>query len=330
MIDLSTYAFHYRAVHMEENRIDALAKLTRTIGSRPPRANDLMLELGERESVIISILCMEGKPMFVENVRQRYIETAFEQVAYTVDLFTKVHFLSMRICEKRFPSALRGIPAPRENPYDGMLTKHIHEGAKEKAKILSELYHKYNPKVRKVPLLISAVTVQQSLNGLVSFYRNMVETRKSTDARTKSLYHINGQFLGEWQRQREESLEGYRSGISTGGSGTDPQVFFGLRNQMLRDAIGYIDEQERKFEAGEEIEKGKNQIDALARGISRRGIFGDALVLPYEGWLPEAPGLVLKGMDDVNAFVQQILSHSAPPESMHKVIENVLGKPGKS
>ena len=314
---------------MDEKKIDALAKLTRPIGSRPPRANDLMLELGERESVIVSILCMEGKPMFVENVRQRYIETAFEQVAYTVDLFSKAHLLSMRITGKIRPDALKGRPVPTENPFGGLFTRYMGYDSKMKAAILTALYKQYNPKVRKVPLLISAVTVGITLSVLDGFYKNMVETKKSRDARAEALFHINGQFLGEWHRQREESLEGYRAGVSTGTSGTDPQVFFGLRNQMLRDAITYVDEETRKFEAGEEVEKGKNQILALAEGISRRGIFGDPLVLPHDGWLPEAPGLVLKGMEDVNAFVQQILSHHAPPESMHKVIENVLGKPGK-
>ncbi len=295
----------------EDKRIDALAKLTRTIGSKPPRANDLMLELGERESVSVSILCQEGKPMFVENVRQRYIEAAFEQVAYTVDLFTKAHFLSMKIFEKQFPSALKGMKAPKENPYDGMLTGHLHEDVKKKAEMLSDLYHKYNPKTRKVPLLISAVTVQQSLNGLVSFYKKMVETRKSLDARAESLYYINGQFLEEWQRQREESLGGYRAGVSTGGGRTDPQVFFGLRNQMLHDAITYVDEQARKFEAGEKTEKGKNPVAALASGISACGVFGDPLVLPYDGWLPRAPGLVMKGMEDVSDLVGQILTEKA-------------------
>ncbi len=297
----------------EDKRIDALAKLKTIIFERPPHSNELVSELEQREAMIISILCIAGRPMLVEKIREAYIDKVFEYVAYTADFISKTHHLAMEIYKRNKLITLDKIEVPPKNPYADMLTPYAHLDTKGKATILSNFYHKYNPGIRKVPLLIGAVTVQDTLNNLAVFYKNLIETRPSSDGRAKELYYVNSRFLAEWRRQTAEADTEVSAKVTVSVAGADTQIFSGLRTMRLQAAIQLVDDMTLRLDDLLGNKSQQEVMDDLRNGIDRLGLNADSIMIPYEGYFPSFGKMLLPhGLDEADKLVEQILRNDPP------------------
>ena len=208
----------------EIKKVDAVAMYSTNPESMP---NSLL----QRERIIVSILAHYGMPLPAELVRKAYLELVFDNIRRNLELIDAI-MLMQKLAEYENGKLPKGafneirkavLDFPVRYGFWSSYSKEDH------IKKLSELYHQYFPKQRKVPLLISGITVQSMLDNMASFYGNFIETRLMQSGR--KMYYLNPEFLKLWRKNDERIVKALTEADYSSRSGE--AEFYDMVNKLL-------------------------------------------------------------------------------------------------
>lgn len=208
-------------------KVDAVAMYSANPESMP---NSLL----QRERIIVSILAHHGMPMPAEWVRKIYLELVFDNIRRNLELIDTLMLLQRLVAFRDKENASKNeydelyktlTDFPEKYQFWSTYSKESH------IKRLTELYRRYFPKQRKVPLLISGITVQSMLDNMSSFYSNFIETRPMLSGR--KYYYLNPEFLKLWRKNEEKCAKTLTE--ADYGSESGEAEFYYMVNKLLAD-----------------------------------------------------------------------------------------------
>lgn len=174
----------------KEFHLDALAAMK----SNPER---LIAAIQPREAVIVSILAESGTVMLVDTIRDRWIDRIFANMAYNIEAMRKAWCLMKLLAGKDIGE----VPEPVRTPF--LWLDHLDIATKSKGVVIADVFHRFAPDSRKVPLLIGGPTIQSFLENTMSTFGGMVASRPVADARAKRGYYLDPEFYCAWKANAE-------------------------------------------------------------------------------------------------------------------------------
>ena len=268
---------------IEVKKADALAMFR----ENPQNVVDSLLQ---RERNIVAILCSAIEPISAETVRDAYLAMVYTNIELNTRLISLITELDLFALYRQTGNQklLMVIERKLATMPEAHEIEKISFSKNDKIKMLTKMYHEYNPKRRKVPLVINGMTVQKMLDNMTTFYDNLIETRKTQGGRT--IYYINPEFRNMWKdaarkflalklneqlsRQAEAELynsyftilvERYRKGLL-----------------ILRDWIA------RAKDHKEELIKDRKQLDKLLEELEPVGLENTVMIKPAIPFIKDA------------------------------------------
>jgi len=202
----------------------------------------LLRMLGDRETVVISILAQSENALVIERIRDQYKERVLRNVAYAIELLNGVSYFINLLDSARGARKVDMEKVEKEHDLlSDYLIPYLNLDLRQKEALLTKLFKHLNPDARKVNVLISNITLRSMLIDMQESYKNLLETQKTKDGRAGDAYYLKEEFIAEWRR-RARSLEEKVAKDSFDISGYKEVAFYGLEERTIRAKMEIVDQ----------------------------------------------------------------------------------------
>lgn len=203
----------------------------------------LLRMLGDRETVVVSILAQSESALVIERIRDQYKERVFRNVAYAIELLNGVSYFINLLDNARGTRKVDMEKVEKEHELlSDYLIPYLNLDLRQKEALLTKLFKHLNPEARKVNVLISNITLRSMLIDMQESYKNLLETQKTKDGRAGDAYYLKHEFTAEWKKERRV-LEGI--GIARdlfNISGYKEVAFYSLEEGTIRAKMEGVDQ----------------------------------------------------------------------------------------
>ncbi len=200
--------------------------------------NKLIHTMTARESNIISILALYGKPMTIEQIRDAYVARVFRNMMLNIRLQHIEMMLqtaeAARYSRRANSNLLNGMELAMKTP--GIMGL---EDMRQMQITLGVMYRIAYPNKKRVTLLIGRETIAAVITSIEAFYKNLLSSRPMGDARAGKGYYIDVDLYSAWQENRERIRkvvlddpfeEKY----------ADKLLFYGLENEATEAMLNHL------------------------------------------------------------------------------------------